>query len=147
LQQAFLVMWQKFDETYPEASFYAWASRIAYLEVLKARDREVRKVPILDRQILEQIAAEEAGEPDFLMNLKAFLESCLDRLAPGDRELIERRYQPGVVVGLLAAELGRPVNSVSKSLGRIRHALWDCINDAASAKPDDENGGRHDYLG
>ena len=96
LQQTYLVMWRKFDESYSEASFYAWATRIAYLEVLKARTRDVRKLPVLDRQVLEQIAAEEAREPDFLTDLKTLLEACLDRLAPGDRELIERRYQPAV---------------------------------------------------
>ena len=36
LQETFLVMWQKFDKTYPEASFYAWASRIAHFLVLGA---------------------------------------------------------------------------------------------------------------
>ena len=132
LQQTFLVMWKKFDESYSEASFYAWATRIAYLEVLKIRDRKSRDVPVLDQAVLEQIADDEAREPDYLANLKTFLESCLDKLGPGDRELIERRYQPGALVGALAAELGRPVNSVSKSLGRIRRTLWMYINEAAA---------------
>jgi RNA polymerase sigma-70 factor, ECF subfamily len=136
LQQAFLVMWQKFDESYSEASFYAWATRVAYLEVLKARGRGHRGLPLLDREILEKIAAEETEEPEFLANLKTLLEACLDRLAPDDRELIERRYQPGVLVNALAADLGRPVNSVSKSLGRIRRTLWKCINESSeSANP------------
>ncbi len=135
LQQTFLVMWQKFDAGYPEESFYAWATRIAYLEVLKLRQRKVRDVPVLDREILEQIAAEEALEPEYLTHLKTLLEACLDRLSAGDRELIERRYQPGTLVAALAAELGRPVNSVSKSLGRIRRTLWKCINEAEDGPP------------
>jgi RNA polymerase sigma-70 factor, ECF subfamily len=129
LQQTLLVMWKKFDESYPEASFYSWATRIAYLEVLKSRDRQGRDVPVLDREILELIADEEFREPDFLGNLKTLLEKCLDLLAPVDRELIERRYESGMMVNNLAAELGRPVNSVSKSLGRIRRTLLKCINE------------------
>ena len=37
LQETLMVMWQKFDETYPESSFYAWASRIAHLIALRER--------------------------------------------------------------------------------------------------------------
>jgi len=40
------------------------------------------------------------------------------------------------VVQVLAADLGRPVNSVSKSLGRIRRQLWKCINEASGDATD-----------
>ena len=112
--------------------------------MLKIRDRKSRDVPVLDQAVLEQIADDEAREPDYLANLKTFLESCLDKLGPGDRELIERRYQPGALVGALAVELGRPVNSVSKSLGRIRRTLWKCINEAAALESASEERGRDD---
>ena len=109
-------MWQKFDETYPESSFYAWASQIAHFLVLRERHRSDCDIPVLDQELLEQIATEECGDLDALTNLKTLLEACLSRLPPTDRELIEQRYQPGTLVGTLAERLGRPVNSVSKSL-------------------------------
>jgi hypothetical protein len=31
-------------------------------------------------------------------------------------------------------QLGRPANSVCKSLGRIRQALWNCVNEELVAK-------------
>ena len=134
LQETFLVMWQKFDETYPEASFYAWASRIAHFLVLRERRRNDGNVPVLDQETLEQIAAEECRDSDALTNLTTLLEACLSRLPPTDRELIEQRYQPGALVGMLAERLGRPVNSVSKSLARIRRALLKCMREAASSE-------------
>jgi RNA polymerase sigma-70 factor, ECF subfamily len=134
LQQTFLVMWKKFDESFCEASFYAWASKIAYFEVLKSRDRCVRNESLLDRGVLEQIAAEDAKEPDFWDGVNSLLQACLDKLPLHDRELIERRYEPGMLVSVLAAELGRPVNSVSKSLGRIRRTLLKCVNEAAGGE-------------
>jgi RNA polymerase sigma-70 factor (ECF subfamily) len=140
LQQTFIVMWRKYDPAQPESSFYAWATRIAYLEVLKSRERNAREATILDSGVLERIVAEEEAEPEYLAELKSLLEACLDRLPPDDRELIERRYQPGMLVGALAAELGRPVNSVSKSLGRIRRALWKCVNEAEAEKTAAEKG-------
>ena len=123
LQQAFLVMWQKFDESYADASFYGWATRVAYLEVLKARSRGRRNLPLLDQEVLDKIVGEESEEPEFLANLKTLLDGCLKKLPPNDRELIERRYQPGVLVQRLAEELGRPVNSVSSSLAHPPDAV------------------------
>jgi RNA polymerase sigma-70 factor, ECF subfamily len=130
LQETFLVMWRKFDESSPPGGFYSWACRIAHLEMLKARERKIRHSYILKEEILDQLAADEAAEPEFLADIKVMLQACLDKLPPDDRALIERRYEPGVRVDAMAADLGRPVNSVSKSLGRIRQSLWQCIDDA-----------------
>jgi RNA polymerase sigma-70 factor, ECF subfamily len=141
LQETFLVMWRKYDESLPAGGFYAWACRIAYLEVLKSRERNIRHSHILNQETLEQLATDEAAEPEFLANIKLMLQTCLDKLPPDDRVLIERRYEPGIRVDAMAAELGRPVNSVSKSLGRIRQSLWQCVDDALRAQATEERRG------
>jgi RNA polymerase sigma-70 factor, ECF subfamily len=138
LQETFLVMWRKFDESSPPGGFYSWACRIAYLEMLKSRERNIRHSHILNQEILHQLAADEAAEPESLADIKVMLQTCLDKLPPDDRVLIERRYEPGVRVDVMAAELGRPVNSVSKSLGRIRQTLWRCVDDARRAQAAEE---------
>ena len=51
-----------------------------------------------------------------------------------DRELLDLRYAPGAAVKDIALQLGRPANSVCKSLGRIRRALWNCINEELVAR-------------
>jgi RNA polymerase sigma-70 factor (ECF subfamily) len=137
LQETFLVMWQKFDESFPEAGFYSWACRIAHLKVLEAFARNVRDVPLLDQDILEQVTTDTISEPESLTDIRRFLQSCLARLSMCDRELIELRYEPGMRVDTIAKRLGRPANSVSKSLGRIRQVLWQCIDDAIQS----QNGG------
>jgi RNA polymerase sigma-70 factor, ECF subfamily len=78
--------------------------------------------------LLEMIAV-EASDEQFLriMPLQA-LESCLGKLSETDRSLIRRRYQPGTSVQELAAEIGRTANSLSKTLGRIRRALLECVD-------------------
>lgn len=138
LQEVFVVMWQKFDESFPPEGFYPWACRIAHWKVLKAISRNAHAVQGLNQQVLEQITADEQAEPEFLADTKMILQACLDKLAPRDRELIEWRYEPGVRVGGIAAKLGRPVNSVSKSLGRIRQALWQCVDEALKSQVHDE---------
>jgi RNA polymerase sigma-70 factor, ECF subfamily len=134
LQETFLVMWQKFDESCPAEGFYPWACRIAHLKVLKSFARKGRDVPGLNPQVLEQITADEMSEPEFLADSKLILQACLDKLSPSDRKLIEWRYEPNMRVDAIAVKLGRPVNSVSKSLGRIRQALWRCVDDAQRSR-------------
>ena len=55
------------------------------------------------------------------------LVHCLDNLGEEDRALIIRRYEPGVSVRAIADHENRSPNSVSKSLGRIRGLLLDCV--------------------
>jgi RNA polymerase sigma-70 factor, ECF subfamily len=134
LQNTLLVMWQKFDGSLPPGGFYSWACRIAHLEMLKARERGVRHSHVLNQETLDQLATDEAADPELMADIKVMLQTCLDKLSPDDRVLIERRYEPGVRVDAIAAELGRPVNSVSKSLGRIRQSLWRCVDEALRAQ-------------
>ena len=56
------------------------------------------------------------------------LDECFDELRVEDRELIAERYAPGMTGVKLAANVGRPVDSVYKSLGRIRRTLMECVN-------------------
>ncbi len=51
-------------------------------------------------------------------------------------------YAPGATVKDIARRLGRPANSVSKSLGRIRQALWDCVNEETAGGEEGEKGGQ-----
>jgi RNA polymerase sigma-70 factor, ECF subfamily len=128
MQDALVVLWKKFDQFEPASSFYAWASRVAYLEVQNFRRRNRRLVTILDEAVFEQIAVDVERQFDLLEDRRDAMEDCAERLSPADRALIKLRYAPGATVKDIARQLGRPANSVCKSLGRIRQALWDCIN-------------------
>jgi RNA polymerase sigma-70 factor (ECF subfamily) len=55
------------------------------------------------------------------------LARCFEELRPNDRDLITARYTQGVNMSELADQIGRPTNSVYKSLGRIRQTLLACI--------------------
>jgi RNA polymerase sigma-70 factor, ECF subfamily len=134
MQDALVVLWKKFDQFDPATSFYAWASRVAYLEVQNHRRRNSRLVTILDEGVFEQIAVEVGRQSDLLEARRAAMQRCADRLSPTDRELLNWRYLPGATIKEIAQRLGRPANSVCKSLGRIRQALWDCINEEMAAK-------------
>jgi RNA polymerase sigma-70 factor (ECF subfamily) len=135
LQETFIVLWKKFEQFQPGSSFFAWASRVAYLEVLALRKRRGGGVVILDDEVLELLAGEAIDAAPLVDARHRALADCMNKLPAADRELVERRYALGTRRNDLARELGRPANSVSKSLGRIRQALWDCIHRALA---DDE---------
>jgi RNA polymerase sigma-70 factor, ECF subfamily len=142
MQNTLAVLWKKFDQFDPASSFYAWASRVAYLEVRNYRRRSDRLVTILDEAIFEQIAAEVDQNADLLEDRRDAMQRCAEKLSIMDRQLIKLRYAPGATVKDVARRLGRPANSVCKSLGRIRHALWNCINQEMAANG--ENQGKED---
>ena len=133
LQNASLVMWKKFDSFEEGSNFYSWASQIAYYEVLNFRRRQRPESQLFDPATIELLAAEIEDSTDQLGEIGPILEKCLDELEPKDRDLIERRYAPGMRGKELARQLGRPANSVYKSIGRIRHRLFQCITAALAA--------------
>lgn len=144
MQNTLLVLWEKFDQFDAATSFYAWASRVAYLEVRNYRRRNNRLVTVLDEGVFEQISTEVAARQDLFEARREAMDRCAERLNLLDRELINLRYVPGATVKDIARRLGRPANSVSKSLGRIRQTLWDCINQEIAAAQEGENRAKED---
>ena len=128
LQETSMVLWQKFDEFELGSNFFAWAFKIARLQVMKFRARQGRAAQLFETSLLEKLAA-EAGDEELAHSVPLqALESCLAKLSDLDRSLIRRRYQPGTTVHQLAIDVGRTANSLSKSLGRIRRTLLECIS-------------------
>jgi RNA polymerase sigma-70 factor (ECF subfamily) len=131
LQDTSMILWRKFDNFELGTNFFAWACKIARLEVMKYRERNVHSARVFDAQLIEKLVVEaaDAADADVVGNVsRQALENCLGKLSENDRLLIQRRYQPGSSVRQLAAEVGRTANSLSKSLGRIRRALVECVD-------------------
>lgn len=128
LQETSMVLWRKFGSFELGSNFFAWACKIARFQVMKYRERQGRLARLFDTELLEKLA-DEAGNERLVRNVPLqALENCLGKLSELDRSLIRRRYQPGVTVQQLAIDLGRTANSLSKSLGRIRRVLLECVD-------------------
>jgi len=133
LGQVTIVLWENFDAFSPGTSFLAWARRIAYLRALEFY-RQSAKRPLLSEGLIEQLAREIEDRDEVSIRRLAALPICLEKLPAADRDLIQRRYRENVKGIELARQLGRPVNSVYKSLGRIRRALLTCIERQLAAE-------------
>ena len=127
LQETNLVIWNKCEQFEPGTNFKAWACQIARYEVLKWLDRHRRDKHYFNDELMQQIAEETLEDSEEWELRREALATCLNKLNPEDRELVQLRYAPGQSGKGAAEEVGRPVNSVYQSLGRIRRALLECI--------------------
>lgn len=128
LQETNLVIWRKSEQFQPGTSFFAWSSRVAMFEVLKHRERRGRDKLRFSPEFVEAIAEEAAEASEHWEERRKALSICIEKLRPRDRELIRRRYAVGENGKSVAEDLGRPINAVYQSLGRIRRVLMECVN-------------------
>ncbi|WP_417850385.1 sigma-70 family RNA polymerase sigma factor [Thalassoglobus sp.] len=136
LQETNLVIWSKFTQFEPGSNFSAWSRQIAVYEVLKWRQKKSRDKLTFSDEFVQNIADSFDYQPEEVERRQLALESCLDKLNQQDKELIEKRYQPGVSGKGLAKRLGRPPNSVYQSLGRIRKTLLECVQRTLAVNPE-----------
>lgn len=134
LQETNVIVLAKHGQFQPGTNFLAWACQIANYEILKFRTRRRREKLIFNDDVLQLVAAEALARSDELESRRTALMECLGKLRPRDRELIQTRYAPGHTGKEVAADLGRPPNSVYQSLGRIRRTLWECIQRRLAAE-------------
>ncbi len=136
LQEASLVMWDKFDADRPPADFAAWGCRIAYFKVLDFCKKRQRGRVRFSQAMLERIA-ETAVEQAATLRLderREALAHCLEKLSPRERDLLARRFTEGATVQSIAAGAGRSPDSVYKALAKIRLALFDCVTRRLAAE-------------
>jgi RNA polymerase sigma-70 factor, ECF subfamily len=136
LQEASLVMWDKFDERQPPDDFAAWGCRIAYYKVLDFRKKHQRSRVLFSQAMLERVA-ETAVEQAATLQLEdrgAALASCIEKLGTRDRDLLTHRFADGATTQSTADQVGRSVDAVYKALAKIRQSLFDCVTRALAAE-------------
>jgi RNA polymerase sigma-70 factor (ECF subfamily) len=135
LQNANVIIWSKSHQFEAGTNFFAWVARIAKFEVLKFKQKQVRDRLQFSEEFIKAVAIEMAEDSAQLDQRRQALARCMKKLRPKDRELIRLRYGDGARGKLVARSIGRPVNSVYQSLGRIRRALLDCVTRQLNATP------------
>jgi RNA polymerase sigma-70 factor, ECF subfamily len=133
LQNTNLVLIQQQEAFCREASFSAWAMKIAYHQVLQHRDSNVRSRLRFDDALLDQLAAKLSDSGDRPASELAALHQCVLRLSPVEQDMLKWRYG-GKSLSALAEKLGRTVGSVSQTLYRTRAKLAECIKRALKAE-------------
>lgn len=127
VQQTALALWEKFDAYDPALPFTPWACRFALNKARQWIERRQRWQALLDRGLAEELAQRRQElQPEFELRLK-HLESCLEKLPPGQRSLLDAYYHERTPVEALAKRSGKTVPATYKMLQRVRQALQACV--------------------
>lgn len=127
LQQAFLVMWKKFDTFDRNASFFSWSTTIVVLTAKDFRKRQRNSIVQFNDEFYDLVADETDESADELSEREAVLSECFKKLKPRHRELINQRYEQRFSGEQIAALMNTSVDAVYQALARIRKALFDCV--------------------
>ncbi|WP_428304382.1 sigma-70 family RNA polymerase sigma factor [Lacipirellula sp.] len=125
-QNTCVFLWSRFAEFRPGTSFFAWASRIAYYEVLNLM-KQKRRTPKLSVEAVDILAEEAAALSDRYGDRIEALADCLSRLTIADREIIQDRYFYQHPPKKIASLRSRSLDSVYRALSRIHHVLLECV--------------------
>jgi RNA polymerase sigma-70 factor (ECF subfamily) len=134
MQETAAALWEKFDEYRQGEPFFRWACSFAYYEVLKARAKHKPGRLQFSEQVVEMLAVEWPKQQGLADSRREALSRCLQRLSADHRRLVELRYGQAVTINEVARQTNRQVNTLYKTLERIRHQLMKCINAAVAGE-------------
>jgi RNA polymerase sigma-70 factor (ECF subfamily) len=128
-QETAVALWRKFEEYDADQPFVTWAYRFAHLQALSHRKREAvrRKHLQFSDAAFEALATAPTPADEEQQLRRSALAECVKLLSTGQRELIYTRYATNLTMAAVAAQTGRSVKSLYKSLARIRLQLGDCV--------------------
>ncbi len=128
IQETNLVLWREFGHFERGTNFAAWASKVAFHQVLAWRKRKQRDRLQFSDAFLEAVAAEASAAGDALEERSHALAGCIGKLPAGQRDLLRLRYNEGLGVDAISKRIDRTVEAVYRALSRIRHALHECVS-------------------
>ena len=127
MQEAAVVLWEKFGEFEPGGDFRAWAFSIARFKVLSWLRDKRRDRLVLSDEVVAMVADETSRDEPRLARQREALERCAQQLAPDQRDLLFSAYQPESQIQEVAASSGRSVAGFYQWLHRMRRLLLDCV--------------------
>ncbi|MFC1762131.1 sigma-70 family RNA polymerase sigma factor [Planctomycetota bacterium] len=128
IQEASIVLWQKFGQLDDPANFMVWAKVVLRFQCLryrrdKARDRHVFKEDFYDLLAQEELEDQAVNYENQLHALR----SCLSQIKPDYREMLLAPYAGQGRLKKMAEVSGRTPNSIYKLLCRLRRKLSQCV--------------------
>ena len=128
LQEASVVICEKFAEFTPGTDFVAWACQIAYWRIRYSRQKFARSKVVFDQTVLDAVAQTAVTLAPELDARHEALAVCLQKLNSRERDFVLTRYEPGSGVEEAARRSGRSLDAAYKALTRIRKLLFDCVS-------------------
>jgi RNA polymerase sigma-70 factor (ECF subfamily) len=127
LQRASVVMWRRFATFEPGTDFVAWATTVAFYEVRNFQRVTGRSRVEFDDDLMQTLAAERMQHVQQWSPRMEALETCMEKLPPASRDLVEAIYTRGIDAATLAKLEGRAVQTIYNKLNFIRRSLAECV--------------------
>lgn len=127
IQETMAQLWEHFDEYDRSRPFLPWANRFAYRQLLIHRRRESIRRIYLSEEVLQSLAEDFPEAAEWEESRRRALKTCLEKLTDRQSELLKFRYEADESLVEIAGRMGRTVNSLYKSLQRIRQSLVGCV--------------------
>lgn len=136
-QEAFLTAFRKIGDCDPDLPLRPWLRGIA-MKLLANFRRKNRPEPVglheeLESLLLAGMEKEFRDEGEGSV-LEALVE-CLEKIQGPARALLRARYEDGVTLEELSAEVGKKPSAVSMQLHRIRLSLGECVRFKTGKEP------------
>jgi len=130
VQDAFIVVMNKWDEFRPGSSLFLWVRQIVHFKALEAaRDKKMSAAQV---ELLARVAAAmESGMDEEIAARQRLrreaLQRCMSHLDPKSAGLLSGFYTKSLSCESLAQLQHRSVNAVRLALSRLRKQLHDCV--------------------
>ena len=127
LQETSLALYRKFDQYENSRPFLPWAYRFAYLQIQKHRTKFARSPLLFSEDLMHLFALErEQMEPELDLRLQ-FLDECLGKLTPHDKELVASRYALRESAEEMMQRFAMSRRTLFRNLELLRQRLHDCV--------------------
>lgn len=127
LQKTNLMLMRHAAEYDAQRAFLPWAKAFAYNQTRKYLKSQSRSPLVFSDELVDTLA-QDALQPEYAERHELeLLERCIQKLTPGQRELIQNRYYKGQSVETLADSMQRSLAAVYVQIHRIRKLLGKCI--------------------
>lgn len=133
VQDAFIVVMNKWTDFKPGTSVYHWVRQIVHHKTMEALRARGRKVSALDQELLDQVAAtveryldEPGAERQRFM--REALRHCMSALNDRAVDMLAGFYGHAKSCEDIAQLQNRSVNSIRLALSRVRKQLHECMS-------------------
>ena len=131
LQETLTRMWRNFERFTPGTDFTAWASAFVRFSVLTHyRKKRAAGLVTFSDELVDAVVREMPSHSSQADVRREALATCLDKLPARLKVLLDLRYEPRATIKSVAEQLGRPIHTVYKEVGRAHELLIRCIEKA-----------------
>ena len=132
VQEAMLVVMQKFDQFQEGTSILAWCRAIVRLEVLRVKQQRQREQTLAERLMDDAIDAafeefQQAQRRDDAESWRKALERCLQQVPQRGRRVLRARFVDELSYQQIGQRVGMTLEAVRKALFRIKKQVRSCV--------------------